>query len=172
MELKEKVKSALTRALQPESIRIEDDDGITGFVVSKRFERMSSLDRQELLDELLQKSPLQFSPKELRRVLLIAALTPVEYESVGARIRVRRVKQMASGAVEITVQGDHADADYVRGALNNQKGVRTTEPKDCPGATGLLTCFRAKGTNGAHLTKSSVLKLLSQDRMIEVLQDA
>ena len=63
MDLKDKIVTALSQVLEIEYIRLEEDDGISGFVVSPRFEEMSALDRQKLIDEALQ----SFSPKERRQ---------------------------------------------------------------------------------------------------------
>ncbi len=46
MDLKDKILEALSRALKPEYSRLDDDDGISGIVVSRAFEGMSTLDRQ------------------------------------------------------------------------------------------------------------------------------
>jgi acid stress-induced BolA-like protein IbaG/YrbA len=46
VDLKEKVETALKRAVTAARIRLEDDDGISGFVVSSDFRGMSPLDRQ------------------------------------------------------------------------------------------------------------------------------
>jgi hypothetical protein len=103
---------------------------------------------------------------------MIAGLTPVEYDAVGAPIRVHQVKEIAGGAVEVAVAGRLSDAQYVRGALNNQKGIRTTEPKYTSGAGGAVMSFRANGTSADPLTKAKVVRWLKGDRYIEVLHDA
>jgi len=103
---------------------------------------------------------------------MIAGLTPMEYESVGARIRVHRIRELADGTVEILLHGGQADAEYVRGVLNNQKGVRTTKPQQSPGAVGILMTFAAKGTKADPLTKDRATKLLKSDRYIEVMSKA
>src|ERR1700730_13194705 len=113
MDLKEKVTEALRQGLKPEYMRIEDDDGIYGFVVSPRFRGVSSLDRQTRIDKALRKSPIRMTPAELRQVFMIAGLTPVEYEAVGAKIRIHNVKELAGGEVEVTIHGGLSDAEYV-----------------------------------------------------------
>jgi stress-induced morphogen len=95
MDLKDKIINVLSQALQPEQVRLDDDDGISGFVVSGAFEGMSTLDRQGKIEELLQNAEL--THEQRRRILMIAGLTPEEYEAVGARIRVHRVKEKARG---------------------------------------------------------------------------
>jgi len=166
MDLKDKIMKALFQSFEPEFMRIEDDDGISGFVVSRSFRGISSLDRQGRIEKTLQKTPL--AREERRRILMIAGLTPEEYEAVGVRIRVPEVKQIAGGALEILVYGGLSDAEYVRKTLNNQKGVQTTDPKPVGDAYGLLNSFRAQGTEANPLTKEKTLRLLKKDRYVEV----
>jgi hypothetical protein len=170
MDLKNKVTEALSSALKPEYLRLEDDDGISGFVVSGSFEGMSGLDRQEKIEEVLQKAPL--AEDERRRILMIAGLTPEEYEAVGVPVRIHKVREMAGGAVEILLHGGLSDAEYVRGALKNQKGIQTTEPKSVNGAVGVLSSFRAKGSDVNPLTKDKAIRILKKDRYIEVMANA
>lgn len=170
MDVKDTIIDALLQVLKADYVRLEDDDGISGFVVSSQFESMSALDRQGKIEEALGKASL--TQNQRRRVLMIAGLTPEEYEAVGARIRVHRVKQMASGAVEVLLHGGLSDAEYVRGALNNQKGVQTTGPKRVSGALGVLMSFRAKGTEANPLTKEKAIRVLKKDRYIEVMPNA
>lgn len=170
MDLKDKVVKALSEALNPEYVRLEEDDGISGFVVSRVFEEMSTLDRQGKIDEVLRAASL--SREERREVLMVAGLTPEEYESVGARIRVHGVREKGKGVVDILLHGGRSDAEYVRGALNNQKGVTTTEPKPVSGALGVLMSFRATGTTKEPLTKERAIRVLKQDPYIEVMTNA
>jgi hypothetical protein len=83
MDLKEKVTEALQEFFHPDHVELEDEDGISGFVVSERFKRVTALDRQILIDEALRKATRKFSKPELRRVLAIAGITPTEYEALG-----------------------------------------------------------------------------------------
>lgn len=169
MDLEEKIVTALG-ALTPDFIRLEDDDGISGFVVSDMFAGMSSWDRQSKIDEILAAAAL--TREERRRILMISALTPREYRTVGAKIRVHRVKEMAGGAVDVLLHGGPPDAAYVRGALNNQKGVKTTDPKPAPNMVGTFMHFRATGTEATPLTKGRTIRVLKGDRYIEVMPDA
>jgi acid stress-induced BolA-like protein IbaG/YrbA len=82
VDLKEKVTVALKGAVANARIRLEDDDGISGFVVSAEFRGMSSLDRQTLIDKALRNSAVKFFKQERRNILAIAALTPAEYETI------------------------------------------------------------------------------------------
>ena len=83
MDIKEKVAEALRRSLRPDHIELDDDDGISGFVVSSRFHRLASLDRQMIISNALNDSSVKFTKAELRHVLAIAGLTPAEYEALG-----------------------------------------------------------------------------------------
>jgi hypothetical protein len=83
VDLKKKITEALRRTLQPDHIILEDDDGISGFVVSAQFQQVPSLERQKIIHDALHDSTVKFTKAELRQVLAIAALTPVEYEALG-----------------------------------------------------------------------------------------
>ncbi len=170
MEITEKIISALQAPLHPEYIHLDDDDGISGYVVSSQFEKMSPLDRQQLIDESLQKAADPLSSEEQRQILMIAGLTPLEYESVGARIRVHKIRELDDGSLEVLLHGSYSDAKYVRGALNNQEDVTTTEPQQSPGARGILMTFHAKGTQANPLTKEKAINVLEADSYIEVMQ--
>ncbi len=172
MDVTEKIMSVLSNSLKVEYGRLEDDDGISGFIVSPQFQGLSTLDRQGLIEEALNRASDRLSPRERRQVLMIAGLTPTEYESVGARIRVHRVREMAGGVVEVLIRGTLSDAEYVQGALNHQKGVQTTEPKQAAGAIGVLMSFRAKGTPAIPLTRAKVINILKKDPYIEVMPNA
>ena len=82
MDLKEKVAVALKEAIEGARLRLEDDDGISGYVVSSEFRGMSALDRQTLIDKALRHSSVKFSKQDRRNILASAALTPAEFESV------------------------------------------------------------------------------------------
>jgi acid stress-induced BolA-like protein IbaG/YrbA len=79
MDLKTKVTQALRQALQPERIQVDDENGIYGVVVSNQFSRMSSLDRQRLIDKTLRDPAVKLTKSELRRVFFIMTYTPAEY---------------------------------------------------------------------------------------------
>lgn len=83
MDLLEKVKAALERYFQPELLKLEDDDGISGYVVAQQFRGMSSLDRQTAIDQALRKSEEPLSREENRRVIAIAGLSPEEAVASG-----------------------------------------------------------------------------------------
>lgn len=169
MDLKDKIVSALSIALPVDFIRLEEDDGISGFVVSSKFNGMSSLDRQTVIEDALASSAEPLTAEEHRQVLMIAGLTPVEYESVGARIRVHRIRDLGGGQIEVLIHGGFSDAKYVQGALEHEKGVHCTEPERPAGATGILTSFRAEGSDSNALTKEKAISLLSGDPYIAVM---
>lgn len=85
MDLQEKVAVALRKSLHPEHIELENDDGVSGFVVSEKFRGLTAIDRQTLIDNALRRSSVKFSKAELRQVLAIAALTQAEYAAVAPR---------------------------------------------------------------------------------------
>lgn len=170
MGLPDKIIAALQSPLDAEYVHLDVDDGISGYVVSRRFEDMSMLDRQQLIDDALRNAADPLTPEEQRQLLMIAALTPNEYESAGSRIRVHKIRELDDGSLEILLHGSYSDAAYVRGALNNQKGVDTTEPKQCPGAIGILMTFRAQGTSANPLTIDRAMKVLESDQYIQVMQ--
>jgi hypothetical protein len=172
MELYDKVVNALQGPLDAEHIRLDEDDGVSGFVVSRRFEQMSELDRQRLIDDALRNAQVPLSSDEQRQILMIAGLTPSEYDSVGARIRVHRIREFADGSLEVLVHGGYSDAVYVKGALSNQKGVKATEPEASPGAVGILMTFRAKGSKASPLTKERAIAVLAADKYIQVMPSA
>ncbi len=165
MDFKDKIVETLVQALQPEFVRLEDDDGVSGFVVSRAFEGMTTLDRQAKIEEILK-------PEDRRRILMIAGLTPQEYDAVGARIRVHKVKEMAGGAVEILLHGGKSDAEYVQASLRGHDGIETSPPKPVKGAIGVLMSFRAKGSGSHPLTKEKAIRFLKKDHYIEVMSNA
>lgn len=172
MEINNKIIRAMSDFLEVEYIRLDEEDRISGYVVSPTFQGISSIARQEMIDKALTTGPHALTPQERRRVLMIAALTPLEYISVGSPIRIHRVRKMAGGDVEVLLHGGAPDAEYVRGVLNNQKGVRTSEPKQVAGAVGVLMSLRAKGTESTPLTKAKAIRVLKRDPYIEVMPNS
>lgn len=78
MDLKEKVAAVLRKALEPDGLVLEDEDGLGGYIVSAQFRGLDSLERQKLLDKLLRAPEAGLSKADLRQILVIAALTPEE----------------------------------------------------------------------------------------------
>jgi stress-induced morphogen len=172
MDIRDKIVKALLEFIDVDFVRLVDDDGISGFVVSPQFETMSMLDRQRLIGDALSKASDPLKAKEKRHVLMVAGVTPLEYASVGARIRIQTVKQLAKGVLEIILHGDPADAEYVRRALDNQDGVQTTEPESVADAVGILKSFRVNGVGATPMTKAKAIRILKRDRYIQVLPGA
>ena len=83
METVRKVKRALKQAFSPEIVKLEDDDGIIGVVVSDKFRRMESIDRQTSIDNALRDPSARLTEEEIRQVLAISPMTPEEYTAFG-----------------------------------------------------------------------------------------
>ena len=83
MDLKDKVTEALHQALTPELILLEDDDGISGYVVSKLFHGMPALERQDLIERAVRNSPSKLTKSDERHILAIAGISPAEYDVIG-----------------------------------------------------------------------------------------
>jgi hypothetical protein len=171
MAAQKKIIAALREPLKAEYIRLEDEDGISGYIVSARFEGMSMLDRQELIDEAIRNAEEPLTAEEKRRVLMIAALTPREYRASGALVRVHRVRPLAGGAIEVMLRGDSSDAEYVASALRKLEGVEVGKPKSSPGVEFLMK-FRAKGTEANPLTPERALAVFEDDPYIQVVQQS
>ena len=90
MDLVKKVKTALNRSFKPTVLKIEDDDGVIGVVVSDDFREVESIDRQALIHDALSKSLTPLSPEEMRRVLAITPMTPEEYIAYGPKNGARK----------------------------------------------------------------------------------
>lgn len=172
MDVKDKIVSALREPLKAAYIRLEDDDGISGFVVSDQFTDMTTFDRQRMIDDLLNAASPPLSQDEKRLVLMIAGLTPAEYDAVGANIMVLEVKARADGAIEVLVNGGRSDAEYIRGSLLQLKGVRTTEPRQRMGPAGTLMSFEAMGTEVSPLSKESVVRVLEHQPYVALMPGA
>ncbi len=172
MDIQAKIISALSESMKVDYIRLENDDGITGFVVSPDFKRLSSLDRIDLIDQALIKSTIPLSPQEQRQVFMIAGLSPEEYDVVGTRIRIHRIKELPRGAIKIVLSGNLTDAEYVRSVLNQAGSFKTTAPKPVSDAPGILISITAKSSDPTGLTRDSVIQILKSDRYLEVMAGA
>ena len=53
------------------------------------------------------------------------------------------IRELSDRSLEVLLHGTYSDATYVRGALENQRGVTATEPEQSPDAIGILMTFRA-----------------------------
>jgi stress-induced morphogen len=59
----------------PDKVKLRDEDRIIGIITSKRFRRMGTMQRQDLIHKLL---VTNLSEAERRHVLLIVCVTPEE----------------------------------------------------------------------------------------------
>lgn len=59
----------------PDRVRLRDEDGIIGVVVSKRFEGLESLDRINMIWDHLEK---ELTSEERKQIVIILAVTPFE----------------------------------------------------------------------------------------------
>ena len=59
----------------PDKVDLREDDGVIGVVTSKRFRRMDTMQRQNLIHEIL---ATHLTGEERRHVLLIVGVTPEE----------------------------------------------------------------------------------------------
>lgn len=75
-DLRRKLKSLLARRFPPPAtVKVEDHDGIIGVVTSTEFAGMESIDRQDLIGQIVETG---LNPEERRRVLVIVGVTPDE----------------------------------------------------------------------------------------------
>jgi hypothetical protein len=59
----------------PDTVKLEDHNGIIGVITSAGFARMDTIDRQNLIADILKGN---LTPEERRRVQIIVAVTPDE----------------------------------------------------------------------------------------------
>jgi acid stress-induced BolA-like protein IbaG/YrbA len=59
----------------PDKVKLRDEDGIIGILTSKRFRRMDSMQRQDLIHDILE---TQLTAEERQHVVIIVAVTPEE----------------------------------------------------------------------------------------------
>lgn len=59
----------------PDRVDLRDDKGIIGIITSKRFRRMDTMQRQDLIHDILANN---LTSEERRHVLLIVGVTPEE----------------------------------------------------------------------------------------------
>ena len=71
-----KLKRILKRAFpKPDRVRLRDEDGIIGFVISPRFRGLDSSERLAMIWSVLD---AQLTPEERRRIVIMIAVTPEE----------------------------------------------------------------------------------------------
>jgi len=83
MGLKQKLKRILVEAFPPPSkITLKDHDGLVAIVTSATFRDLDAMERQDLLQEVLQKHGI--TSEEMKRILILVAVTPEEEEAYTA----------------------------------------------------------------------------------------
>lgn len=76
MALGRKLKKVLEKHFQPpDRVDLRDEEGTIGVVTSKRFRRMDTMQRQDLIHEILAND---LTDAERRQVLIVVAMTPEE----------------------------------------------------------------------------------------------
>lgn len=76
MAIARKLKKVLEEKFpSPDKVVVRDEDRIIGIVTSKRFRRMDTMRRQDLIFDILKQG---LTKEERRHVLLIVAVTPEE----------------------------------------------------------------------------------------------
>jgi len=76
MAVMRKLKKALEeRFPPPHKVSLRDEDGIIGVITSKRFRRMDTMQRQDLIHNIL---ATELTGAERRNVVLIVGVTPEE----------------------------------------------------------------------------------------------
>jgi stress-induced morphogen len=76
MAVARKLKKILEKSFPtPDKVNLRDEDGIIGIVTSKRFRRMDTMQRQDLIHDIL---TANLTPEERRHVLIIVCVTPEE----------------------------------------------------------------------------------------------
>jgi stress-induced morphogen len=76
MAVARKLKRVLTRHFPPpDKVELRDEDRIIGVITSKRFRGMDSMQRQDMIHDIL---TTDLTADERRQVLMLAAFTPEE----------------------------------------------------------------------------------------------
>ena len=76
MAIVRKLKKILEECFPPpDKVNLRDEDGIIGIVTSKRFRRMDTMQRQDLIHDRLED---RLTADERRHVVIIVAVTPEE----------------------------------------------------------------------------------------------
>lgn len=93
MDVRDKIKQAISAVVPLKQVQLYDDDGITGYIVSEAFDGTTSLERQELLHKTLQARGSGLTRSEIRQIIFIATLSPIEYRALGPIRPPRKVKK-------------------------------------------------------------------------------
>ena len=76
MRVARKLKKVLEKRFPPpDKVVIRDKDRIIGIITSKRFRRLDTMQRQDIIHDIL---TTQLSEEERRHVLLVIGVTPEE----------------------------------------------------------------------------------------------
>ena len=76
MAVARKLKKILEESFPaPDKVKLRDEDRIIGIVTSKRFRRMDSMQRQDMIHHILSS---HLTEEEQKHVLIIVAVTPEE----------------------------------------------------------------------------------------------
>jgi len=76
MEVLEKVRALLIKEFPPpDKVELDDDKGIIGAVVSKRFEGLEAIDRINIIWDLFEKG---LTRDERKHIVTVVAVTPLE----------------------------------------------------------------------------------------------
>ena len=74
--LVDKLQSFLTQRFPaPDTVKLDDQDGVIGVITSAEFAGMETLDRQNLIGEIVETC---LTPEERRQVQVIVGVTPDE----------------------------------------------------------------------------------------------
>jgi hypothetical protein len=68
---------------KPDKLRLRDEDGVIGHVISSRFKAMDTMDRVNLIWDLLDK---ELTREERKKVVIMIALTPQEERMYSTRL--------------------------------------------------------------------------------------
>ena len=80
------VKDVLVKHFNPEKIHLEEEDGrVSGYVVSKHFDGVPALERQQQIYGALRDKRSGLSRKHIDQIAIVAALTPAEFRSLDPR---------------------------------------------------------------------------------------
>jgi hypothetical protein len=166
MEFEAKVMNAL-RPLQLESVRLDmEGERVSGVLISKTFRGMSSLDRQFRIDEYLDREE-SFTPEERRRIVFLAALTPEEYDNMGATIPIYGIDRI-DDAVAVRFHGTPSDADYLRTVLGRDESLTFDAPEKRESRSGVSLEMFVRRRDGSVPPVDLVRDLLSRDQFVSL----
>jgi stress-induced morphogen len=62
MNLRQKLERALQAAFDPDEMRLEEDEGLSGYVISPIFRGMEAIDRQRMICDALHEPSVDLGP--------------------------------------------------------------------------------------------------------------